>query len=46
MNVLVIDDQYVIAEASETNQILQLEDFGFDVIPIPFRNAYAFGGSK
>lgn len=45
MNCLVVDDKHIIAEASETNQIAQLESFGFEVIPVPFRNAYAFGGS-
>jgi len=45
MNVLVIDEKYVMAEASEINQIKQLEGFGFEVVPVPFRDAYAFGGS-
>jgi len=44
MNVLVIDDKFVMVEASEKNQIKQIEDFGFEVIPVPFRDAYAFGG--
>ena len=25
--------------------IKQMEGFGMDVIPVPFRDAYAFGGS-
>lgn len=44
MNCLVVDDKHIIVEASETNQIKQMKDFGFDPIPIPFRNVYAFGG--
>jgi len=44
LNMLVIDDRYVMVEASETNQIKQIEGFGFEVIPVPFRDAYAFGG--
>jgi len=44
MNVLVVDDRYVMVEASETNQIKQIEEFGFEAIPVPFRDAYAFGG--
>ncbi len=44
MNVLVLDHKTVCVEASETNQQEQLDTLGFEVIPIPFRNAYAFGG--
>jgi len=44
MNVLVINEEYVIVEGSETNQIKQMEDFGFNVIPVEFRDTYAFGG--
>ena len=32
-------------EASEEKMIKQMEGFGMDVIPVPFRDAYAFGGS-
>ncbi len=44
MNVLVLDNKTVCAEASEYNQLEQLDSLGFEVIPIPFRNVYAFGG--
>lgn len=44
MNVVVLDHETVCVEASEKNQIKQLESFGFEVIPVPFRDAYAFGG--
>jgi len=44
MNVLIIDTEHVIVEASEVNQIKQMEDLKFKVIPVPFRDAYAFGG--
>jgi len=44
MNLLVIDDKYVMVEASERHQIKQIEDLGFEVIPVPFRDVYAFGG--
>lgn len=44
MNCLVIDDKHIIVEESEVNQIQQMKDYGFDPIPVPFRDAYAFGG--
>ena len=44
MNVLVIDHKTVCVEATEVNQLEQLDSLGFEVIPIPFRNAYSFGG--
>jgi len=44
MNVLVLNPKTVIVEASETNMINQMKDLGMDVIDIPFRDAYAFGG--
>ena len=44
MNVLVLDSKTVCVEASETNQIEQLDKLGFEVVPIPFRDAYPFGG--
>lgn len=44
MNVVVLDDETVCVEASEENQINQLKSLGFEVIPVPFRDAYAFGG--
>ncbi len=44
MNVLVLDPKTVCAEASEVYQLEQLDKLGFEVIPVPFRDAYAFGG--
>jgi glycine amidinotransferase len=35
----------VIVEETEVYQNEQLDKLGFEVIPIPFRNAYPFGGS-
>ena len=44
MNVLILDHKTVCVEATEVNQIEQLDGLGFEVIPIPFRYAYSFGG--
>jgi len=44
MNVLVLDPKTVCVEASEVHQLDQLDKLGFEVIPVPFRDAYAFGG--
>jgi len=44
MNSLVVDEKHIIVEESEINQIQQFKDLGFEPIPVPFRNAYAFGG--
>jgi glycine amidinotransferase len=44
MNVLSLDTKTVCVEASEVNQMEQLDKLGFEVVPIPFRDAYAFGG--
>ena len=44
MNVLVLDPKTVIVEASEVYQQEQLDALGFEVIPVPFRGAYPFGG--
>ena len=44
MNVLIIDHKTVVAEASEVYQLEQLDSLGFEVIPVPFRDAYPFGG--
>ncbi len=45
MNVLVLDPKTVVAEESEVHQLEQLDQLGFEVIPVPFRDAYAFGGA-
>jgi glycine amidinotransferase len=44
MNVLSLDCNTVIVEGSEVFQQEQLDKLGFEVIPIPFRDAYPFGG--
>jgi len=45
MNILSIDENTVIVEKNETPLIKMLsEDYGFNVIPISFYNAYMFGG--
>ena len=44
MNVLVVNHQTVIVEASEVHQMDQLDKLQFEVIPMPFRDAYPFGG--
>lgn len=44
MNVLVLDPKTVCVEASEVHQMEQLDKLGFEVVPVPFRDAYAFGG--
>lgn len=44
MNVMNIDEKTVCVEASEVNTQAQLKDLGFDVVPVPLRNAYMFGG--
>jgi len=46
MNLLSIDEDTIIVEATEKPTIKFLtEEFGFDVVPVPFRDAYKFGGS-
>ena len=45
MNVLILNPKTICVEASEEKMIKQMEGFGMDVIPVPFRDAYAFGGS-
>lgn len=44
MNVLVLDPKTVCVEASETDQMEQLDKLGFEVIPVPFWDVAAFGG--
>ena len=44
MNCLVLDPKTVCVEASEVYQMEQMDSLGFEVIPVPFRDAYAFGG--
>ncbi len=45
MNVLVLDPKSICVEESEKPTMEQLDKLGFEVIPVPFRDAYAFGGS-
>jgi len=44
MNCLVLDHKTVVVEASEVYQQDQMDKLGMNVIPIPFRDAYPFGG--
>ncbi len=45
MNFLILDPKTVIAEETEVHQNEQLSRLGFEVITVPFRHVYAFGGS-
>lgn len=44
MNVLVLEPKTVCVEASEVHMMDQIDKLGMEVIPIPFRDAYPFGG--
>jgi glycine amidinotransferase len=44
MNCLVLDPKTVCVEASEVHQMEQMDQLGMEVIPVPFRDAYPFGG--
>jgi glycine amidinotransferase len=44
MNVLNLDAKTVCVEASEVHQMEQLDRLGFEVVPVPFRDVYPFGG--
>ena len=45
MNVLMLDEKTVCVEASEGYQMEQFDKLGLEVIAIPFRDAYPFGGA-
>ena len=45
MNVLILNPTTICVEASEEKMIKQMESFGMNVIPVAFRDVYAFGGS-
>lgn len=45
INTLSIDEKRVIVEEQELPLIEALKNWGFEPIPIPFRNFYPFGGS-
>ncbi|MBA7679638.1 Inosamine-phosphate amidinotransferase 1 [subsurface metagenome] len=44
MNVLSLDSKTLCVEASEVYQMEQFDKLGFEVIPVPLRDAYPFGG--
>jgi len=44
MNVLMLDQDHVVCEEQELPTIKALENAGFEVIPLPFRHFYSFGG--
>lgn len=44
MNCLILDHKTVLVEESEKAQQEQMDKLGMNVIPVPFRDAYAFGG--
>ena len=45
MNVLVLNERRVVVEAGEAALIELLAHWGFEVVPIPFRNVMRFGGA-
>ena len=45
MNVLNLDEERIIVEASEEPTIKQLRNWGFKPIPCGFRKLYRYGGS-
>lgn len=44
MNLLVLDPKTICVEASEIDQMEQLDKLGFEVIPVPFWDVSPFGG--
>jgi glycine amidinotransferase len=44
MNTLMLDTNTICVEASETAQMEQFSELGFEVIPVPFWDVGAFGG--
>ena len=44
MNILMLGPNTVCVEASEVYQMEQLDKLGFEIVPVPFRDAYPFGG--
>ena len=45
MNVFMVNEKQVVAESHEEPLIELLNDWGFEVLPIDFRNTMRFGGS-
>ena len=44
MNIFMLAPNTVTVEASEVHQMEQFDKLGFEVVPVPFRNVYPFGG--
>jgi glycine amidinotransferase len=44
MNTLMLDPKTICVEASETAQMEQFDQLGFEVIPVPLYDVAAFGG--
>jgi glycine amidinotransferase len=44
MNILILDPKTVCVEASETAQMEQFDQLGFEVVPVPLWDVAAFGG--
>ncbi len=45
MNIIMLDEKTIVVESQETPTIQLFEDWGFDVIPLPFRHVMSFGGA-
>lgn len=45
MNILMVDPKTVCVEETEVHQMEQFDKLGFEVLPVPFRDAYPFGGA-
>ncbi len=44
MNILSLDEKTLCVEETGIHQMEQLAKSGFNIIPVPFRAAYPFGG--
>ena len=44
MNTFSLDPKTVCVEASEVHQMEQFDKLGFEIVPVPFRDVYPFGG--
>jgi len=44
-NLIMLDHKRVVCEAHETNAIQRFKEWGFEPVPVPFRNFIPFGGS-
>lgn len=45
MNVVMLDEKRVVVERQEAPLIEMLEDWGFEIVPVDFRNVMRFGGA-